>query len=300
MYSEIENIKYFLPKKLNLSKKIKKFKLLYKNTGIKYVHKNQNQDVIDLAYRACKKHKNINDIDCILFVTQTPRYLLPSCSCILQDKLNISKKIYTLDINMGCSGFIYGLSIAEGLISNKIANKILLVCADTYSKYLDEKDNNRFIFSDGASATLIKRSKIKKINKFDFYTDGSKHKDIIIKPNKKKLNKFHMNGASVYLFTQVNVSNFFRNYIRTSKINLKKIKKIFFHQASKVVLDGLSLKLGLKEKIYFNLESGNTTSSSIPIAISNALKRKIIKKNDKIILCGFGVGLSIATVEIKI
>ena len=66
------------------------------------------------------------------------------------------------------------------------------------------------------------------------------------------------------------------------------------------MLDGLSLKLGLKEKIYFNLESGNTTSSSIPIAISNALKRKIIKKNDKIILCGFGVGLSIATVEIKI
>ncbi len=300
MYSEIEKIKYYLPKKIDLSKQVKKFKLLYKNTGIKYVHKNQSQDVIDLAYRACKKHRNINEIDCILFVTQTPRYLLPSCSCILQDKLNISKKIYTLDINMGCSGFVYGLSIAEGLISNKIASKILLVCADTYSKYINEKDNNRFIFSDAASATLIKKSKIKKINKFHFYTDGSKHKDIIIKPNKKKLNEFNMNGTSVYLFTLINVSNFFKEYIKTSKINLNKIKKIFFHQASRIVLEGLRSKLNLKKKVYFNLEAGNTTSSSIPISISNALKRKIIRKNDKIILCGFGVGLSIAAVEIKI
>ena len=140
--------------------------------------------MIDLAYAACVKlGKKIKNIDGLIFVTQTPKYLLPSCSCILQDKLSefTNNNIYTVDLNMGCSGFNYGLSVADSLIKNKICKKILLVCSDAYSDYISENNSNKYIFSDAASATLISDSKVKKINKFEFFTDGSRHQSIIIK-----------------------------------------------------------------------------------------------------------------------
>jgi len=196
MFSKIDKIEYYLPRR----KKIitKNFNKIYNKTGIKNTRiSNANQDVIDLAYKACLKHKEkLNKIDSIIFVTQTPRYLLPSCSCILQDKLKLKKKVYTIDLNMGCSGYIYGLSVADSLIKNGIGKNILLVCADTYSKYIDKKNTNRFIFSDSASSTLIKQSNKKKIFDFSFFTDGSKHQSIII--NKiDQVEKFYMVGSDI-------------------------------------------------------------------------------------------------------
>ena len=121
MFSKIETIEYFLPSRKNLKKNFNK---IYSKTGILNTRiKKKDQDVIDLAYAACiKLGKKIKGVDGIIFVTQTPRYLLPSCSCILQDKLSklVNKKIYTVDLNMGCSGFNYVLSVADSLIKNKI------------------------------------------------------------------------------------------------------------------------------------------------------------------------------------
>lgn len=301
MYSKIESIEYFLPSKIKLSHN--KFNRIYQKTGILETRvKQSHEDVIELAYKACLKLKNkIYNIDGIIFVTQTPKYLLPSCSCILQDRFSkyIGKKIYTIDINMGCSGYNYGLSVADSLIKNKICKKILLVCSDAYSDYISKNNINRFIFSDSASATLISSSNSEGISNFKFYTDGSKHRSIIINKNEDKSLEFYMNGREVFSFTLNEVPKFIQNYLNNIKKKVK-FKKYFFHQASGFILDNLARKFD-KKLIYKNIKHiGNTTSSSIPISIKLALKSKKIKKKDNILLCGFGVGLSISIISVKI
>lgn len=299
MFSKIDSIEYYLPKRKKFSSK--NFNKIYDKTGILNTRvKKKNQDVIDLAYKASVKHKNkLSSVDTIIFVTQTPRYLLPSCSCILQDKLKLKNEIYTMDINMGCSGYIYGLSVADSLIKSGIGSNILLVCADTYSKYIDDKNTNRYIFSDSASATIIKNSKIKKIFDFSFFTNGSKHQSIII--NKvNEIEKFTMNGSDVFAFTLEQVPKSIKKYLKRYKKKLNMFNKIFLHQASRIILDNLNRKLDSKN-IYMDIKDiGNTTSSSIPISLANAKKKGEIKNNDNLLLCGFGIGLSIGITSIKL
>jgi 3-oxoacyl-[acyl-carrier-protein] synthase-3 len=299
MFSKIDSIEYYLPPRNKFFSP--HFKKIYEKTGIKNTRiKKINEDVIDLAYKACLKHKNkIKKIDAIIFVTQTPRYLLPSCSCILQDKLKFNHNIYTLDINMGCSGYIYGLSVADSLIKNNIANNVLLVCSDTYSKYIDKKNTNKYIFSDSASATLIKKSNSNKIYDYSFFTNGSKHDSIIIK-KEKNIETFSMNGTDVFAFTLEQVPLNINKYLKRYKRNLSFYEQVFFHQASGIILENIKKKFNTK-KIYKDIKDiGNTTSSSIPISIKNAQKKKIIKKDDNLLLCGFGVGLSLGIVSIKV
>ncbi|MDA9186780.1 hypothetical protein N9O39_01775, partial [Candidatus Pelagibacter sp.] len=283
MFSKIDKIEYFLPKRKKITSK--NFNKIYNKTGIKNTRiRNVNQDVIDLAYKACLKHKEkLNKIDGIIFVTQTPRYLLPSCSCILQDKLKLKEKVFTLDLNMGCSGYIYGLSVADSLIKNGIGKNILLVCADTYSKYIDKKNTNRFIFSDSATSTLIKQSNKEKIFDFSFFTDGSKHQSIII-DKIDQVEKFSMVGSDVFAFTLKQVPLNIHKYLKKFKKSLKFYKKIFLHQASGIVLENLKRKLN-SNNIYIDIEDiGNTTSSSIPISIANAKNKGMIKNNDNLLL----------------
>ena len=299
MFSKIDSIEYFLPKKKNFFSI--NFKKIYSKTGILNTRIcNKNHDVIDLAYKACVKLKNkLISVDTIIFVTQTPRYLLPSCSCILQEKLKLKKDIYSVDLNMGCSGYIYGLSVADSIIRSGMGKTVLLVCSDTYSKYIDEKNTNKYIFSDSASATIIKKSNKEKIFNFSFYTDGSKHKSIII--NKiNEIEKFSMKGSDVFAFTLEQVPLNIKKYLKKYKKKIGFFKKIFLHQASSIILDNLKRRLN-SDTIYKDIKYiGNTTSSSIPISIANAKRRGKIKKNDNILLCGFGVGLSLGITSIKI
>ena len=303
-YAKIDEISYYLPPVNNLSKKNKiLFNKIYKKTGILNTRiSKKNEDVIDLAYSASLKiKKKLSNIEGVIFVTQTPRYLLPSCACILQDRLKLSKNIFAVDINMGCSGYIYGLSVAKSLIESNVLKKILLVCADTYSKYIDKNNNNKYLFSDAASATLISKSKNKKFGNFLFKTDGSKYEKIIIRKNKEGKQAFEMDGASVYTFTLMEIPKILERYLKKEKRSIKEMKKIFFHQASGIILDTLERKINKKKIVYKNIKNiGNTTSSSIPISIKDALNKKIIKKNDEILLCGFGVGLSWGVVSLKI
>lgn len=303
-YAKIDEISYHLPPVNNLSKKNKiLFNKIYKKTGILNTRiSKKNEDVIDLAYSASLKiKKKLSNIEGVIFVTQTPRYLLPSCACILQDRLKLSKNIFAVDINMGCSGYIYGLSVAKSLIESNVLKKILLVCADTYSKYIDKNNNNKYLFSDAASATLISKSKNKKFGNFLFKTDGSKYEKIIIRKNKEGKQAFEMDGASVYTFTLMEIPKILERYLKKEKRSIKEMKKIFFHQASGIILDTLERKINKKKIVYKNIKNiGNTTSSSIPISIKDALNKKIIKKNDEILLCGFGVGLSWGVVSLKI
>lgn len=296
----ISKIDYVVPKEKNNLSKLKNFRNIVKKTGVFETFKiKQKQSVIDLAFKVCKKNLNhIKKCDAIIFVTQTPKFLLPSCSSILQGQLGLKQDILTFDINMGCSGFIHGLSVATGLIKSKVSKNIALICADTYSQYFSKNNKNKFLFSDAASLTIIKNRKKKSIGPFLFGTDGDNFDKIIIKRNKKKSLEFQMSGSDVYLFTLTKIPLLIKKYLNIIKTN--KNDFFIFHQASNLILKTLKDKLKIKkEKFIIDLKYGNTTSSSIPIALNRAIKKKKIKKNHRIIICGFGVGLAWGVTSIK-
>jgi len=203
------------------------------------------------------------------------------------------------DINLGCSGFIYALSIIGGLISAGVARNALLICADTYSKYIDKNDRTcRPIFSDGAAAIWLSQSDEESIGPFDFGTDGAGFEDLIVKKNLSNnqaiTDKLFMNGSEVFLFTMDAVPSSVNKLLIKAGISLNDIDFFVFHQASKLVIDNLIRKLEINpDKVFINYENiGNTVSASIPIALSDMHKNKKLKKGNLVMLVGFGVGLS--------
>ena len=287
-------------KSWNIEKTIKK-------TGIKRVyHTNENETALDLSVKACNKiikNNNIdrNSIDSLIFVTQSPDYILPTTACILQDKLNLSKKILAFDINLGCSGFVKSLSVATALINSKIVNNTLIVCADTYSKYIDKNDKKNIpLFSDCASVCYLKKGGNLQIGPFEFGTDGKGSNNLIVKGsgtrkiNSNEKKRLFMNGNQILLFTLDEIPKLVNNFLKKIKIKKNDINYYIFHQANKLVVEQLSKKLNLeKNKVVFSAQNqGNTISSTIPVALKDLLKKNKLKKNDKILLIGFGVGYS--------
>jgi len=237
-------------------------------------------------------------------VTQSPDYVLPTSACILQDRLGLSKKCMAFDINLGCSGFIYALSIVGSLIESGVAKKGLILCSDTYTKYIDKSDRTcRPIFSDGASATLLVGSDIDKVGPFVLGTDGSGYEKLIVKEGGARephisSNSYHgtleMRGADVFLFTLNSVPTCMNELLDKSKLDIEDIDLFVFHQASKLVLENLIRAMSLDEdKVFINLrDTGNTVSASIPIALKDAETKGRLRNGDTVMLIGFGVGLS--------
>ena len=309
----IKAIEYHLPKTfednsmLSINNPEWRMDDIFNKTGInKRWISNENETSIDLAYVAAKKVIDKFDtekIDTLLYVTQSPEYFLPSSSCILQDKLSLPSNIKAFDINLGCSGYVYGLSMASAYIESGLSENVLLVCSDTYTKYvLPDDRTSRPIFSDAASATLVSKSVSKNIGYFSFGTDGSGFDKLIVKDGAAKSNfmisnakpSLYMNGAEVFMFTMGTIPDNVEKVLIESSNTINDIDYFFFHQASKIVLENLSRKLKLpKEKVYSCIEEiGNTVSSSIPIALKIASNSRILKKKNKLLLSGFGVGLS--------
>ena len=211
---------------------------------------------------------------------------------MIQDQLNLEKNIVAFDIGLGCSGFVYGLSVINSLLSSNTVKTVLLVCADTYSKFLDDHNRTcRTVFSDAASSCIVQKVNSKKNVKFSFLTDGSGATDLI--ENNKNI---EMKGSNIFHFTTKNIPILFNDILKKNNLSKKNIDYFVFHQASKLVIDKLTEILELEEnKVFKNYDKiGNTVSSSIPIALENLKKSNKIKKNQKIMLIGFGVGLSAA------
>jgi len=320
----IKAIDYCLPKKvLTNDELIRDFpewnvdKIIEK-VGINRRHiAAENETAADLAVEAAGKlfDQGIEkgNIDYILFCTQSPDYFLPASSCIIQDRLGLSKNLGAIDFNQGCSGFVYGLSLAKGLIAGNIANNVLLLTAETYTKKLHIRDKgNRAIFGDGASAALISTEGFAEIGEFCLGTDGSGAEHLIIKTgmgrnpeisgkvefdennNPISPDYIFMNGTEIFSFTLDKVPNLAKNVLEKNGLEKEDIDLFIFHQANKYMLDFLRKKLKIEEKkfyIYLS-EVGNTVSSTIPIAICEALKDGSIQKDMKVLLAGFGVGLS--------
>lgn len=318
----IRKISYHLPKKVERNDQLK---ILYpeweidnvvKKIGIfqRYIS-DENETSLDLGLTASIKlfteyKVSSEEVDSLIFVTQSPDYLLPPSSCILQEKLSLKKNILALDINLGCSGFVNTLAVATSLINSQMVRNCLIICGETYSKYINEKDRtNRLIFSDGGSACLVEKNYKKNsfIGKFNFGCDGKGSKELMIEGSgaRNKIDfanqKLFMNGPAILLFTLSQVPPLLNKTLNDNDLKIEDIDLFVFHQASKLVLDLLSEKIGIKRsKMYSNLENkGNTVSCSIPIALKDACKENKLNCDDLVLIIGFGVGYSLGSTIIK-
>jgi 3-oxoacyl-[acyl-carrier-protein] synthase III len=306
--SKITGIEYYLPKKTENSKQLKKnnpkwdIDRIFEKTGInkRYIS-SEKETTIDIAEKSIKKLiKKFpkTKIDFLILVTQTSPYRIPTAACMLQERLKLSKDIVAFDINLGCSGFIYALKVAVAFIKSKQAKNGLVVCADTYTKLISKNNAQcRPIFSDAAAATLISSSKKNEIGPFHLGTDGSGHNALELPQGKHEV---VMNGSKVLTFAMNIVPENVRNLLKKIKIKVSNVDMFIFHQASQFILDNINRKLQIpKNKTFENISKvGNTISASIPIALKDASK-KHIKNNSKVILAGYGVGLSWGSVLVK-
>lgn len=258
-----------------------------------------------IAIKSAKKilrYYNKSKIDFLILCTNSPDYILPPNSCLLQSKLKLKKTTGSFDINLSCSGYIYALSIAKGLIQSNQAYNILLITSDTYSKFINKKDyKNRVIFGDAATATIIsseKKNAIFNLEKSVMGTDGSGGNKLIFKNfgakylKEKKIEKLEMDGPKIFEFALQEIPQAINLFLKKNNLTIHKIDYFVFHQANDFIVKNLALKLKLNnEKILMSMENtGNTVSSTIPIVLMK--KKKFIEKNKKILLIGFGGGLS--------
>lgn len=329
MKAFIKNISYYLPEKILSNELIHEefpewdIHKISSKTGINSRHISAvDEFTSDMAFEAASKlfsEHNIDKskIDFLLLCTQSPDYFLPTTACILQDKLGLKTTVGALDFNLGCSGYVYGLSLAKGLIAGGMANNILLITSETYSKFIHPKDkSNKTIFGDAAAATLISSEDgLFEIGDFIFGTDGSGAGNLIVKnggirnkvqdnvdvvdeyDNVRNDNNLYMNGSEIFNFTSESVPNLTKAILDKTSLTIETVDLFIFHQANKYMLNHLRKKIGIPDdKFFIAMEHcGNTVSSTIPIAMSEALTTNRFASCKNIILSGFGVGYSWAT-----
>ena len=317
----LRKISYHLPKNVQTNDQLKSkhpdwdVEKVQEKTGIfqRYIA-DKDETSVDLGFLASKnlfKEFDLKpqEIDALLFISQTPDYALPSSSCILQEKLSMSNDILALDINLGCSGFVNSLAVASSLLESKAINNCLIICAETYSKFINQNDRtNKMIFSDAASACLVEKNNSKScIGDFSFGCDGRGAKELIVEGSgardnlQRKNQQLYMNGPAILLFTLSQVPILLKKTLIKNGLSLNDIDLFIFHQASKLVLDLLCKKIGIeKHKTYSNLEKkGNTVSCSIPIALRDAFLENKLLPGNKVLIIGFGVGYSLGSTIIR-
>lgn len=323
MDAYIKAISYYLPEKVVTNEDlVKEFpewtvEKIAGKIGVSSRHISaDNETAGDMAIKAAEKffsegEVKKEDIDFIILCTQSPDYFLPSTACVIQDKLGLSTNCGAFDIDLGCSGYEYGLATAKGFIVAGIARNVLLLTAETYTKHLHPKDKgNRTIFGDGASATVVSTDGFARIGEFSLGTDGRGAKDLIHVSGGWRRNKplndltfdenqnphssdyLFMDGKAIFDFTADAVPVMVADVLKKNNLALDDVDLVVFHQANKYMINYLRKLIGIdKEKFYICLDTvGNTVSSTIPIALCEA--RKEGKLKGKVLLAGFGVGFS--------
>ncbi|MES2330127.1 MAG: ketoacyl-ACP synthase III [Bacteroidota bacterium] len=323
MTAKIKAISYYLPDAVLENSQINKqfpewsADKISQKTGIYRRHISaENEFSSDMALSAAEKlfeeHTiSPSEIDFILLCTQSPDYFLPTTACILQDKLGIPTACGAIDFNLGCSGFVYGLGLAKGLILSKVARNVLLITSETYSKFIHPRDkSNRTIFGDAAAATLISVDGGAEILEFELGTDGRGAENLIVRnggirnrlsENNEKEDAYgnisnddnlYMNGSEIFNFTAEAVPGLVNRTLIKHNLTIEDVDLFVFHQANKFMLNHLRKKVGIEEdKFFYFLENcGNTVSSTIPIALYEAIQQG--KAKGHVLLAGFGVGYS--------
>ncbi|MFH1269060.1 MAG: ketoacyl-ACP synthase III [Planctomycetota bacterium] len=289
--------------------------LIFAKTGIRtrYVAA-EDECASDLGVAAAEKLFEEHDvdrrtIDFLLFCTQTPDYPLPTTACLVQHRLQLPTSIGALDFNLGCSGYVYGLSLADGLIRSGSARRVLLVTAETYSKYIDPTDRSlRTIFSDGATATLIEAANEPTLGSFVFGTDGrgadslmvnqggTRPEQLALKPRKRKRwpSRLYMDGPELVKFTLEVVPPMIEQVLADAGLTRDEVDLYLMHQATLYIIEHLRARMGLdKDLVPVDLEQwGNTVSSTIPILMHGLRHGRRLRPGKRSLLISFGVGLS--------
>ncbi len=268
----------------------------------------------DLGVAACEKlfrEQQIDpaSIDFLLLCTQTPDYPLPTTACLMQSRLGLRDSCGALDFNLGCSGFVYGLAMAEGLIRTGSVKRVLLVTAETYSKYIDAGDRSlRTIFGDAAAATLIEASDTPSLSAFQYGTDGTgadtllvtegglREPEVALKPRHRHRWKssLYMDGPSLISFAVAAIPQLVNKVLAAGQWRREEIDLFLLHQATLKMLEQLREALHLEPKLMpIVLEHcGNTVSSTLPILIEQLRRDGRLQTGMKSMLVGFGVGWS--------
>jgi 3-oxoacyl-[acyl-carrier-protein] synthase III len=289
--------------------------LIYAKTGIRARHiAAPDECASDLGVAAAEKLFTTHDvdrdsIDFLLFCTQTPDYPLPTTACLVQNRLGLRTSIGAIDFNLGCSGFVYGLSLADGLIRSGAARRVLLITAETYSKYIAPSDRSlRTIFGDGAAATLIEASETPSLSGFSFGTDGSAADTLFvptggarsaaaaIKPRTKWRwpSKLYMDGPGILTLTLDIIPNLVQQVLENASLSERDVELFLMHQATHKLLDQLRTHMSIdKERMPIALETvGNTVSSTLPLLLNDLRNSGRLRPGTRSLLAGFGVGFS--------
>lgn len=321
----IKAISYYLPEKVMTNEElVKEFPewsvdKVAQKVGVYSRHiAAEGETAGDMAEKAARKlfeeyQIDPKTIDFLMLCTQSSDYFLPSTACVLQARLGIPTSAGALDYNLGCSGCVYGMAMAKGLIAAGIAKNVLLLTAETYNKYLHPSDkSNRSIFGDGAAACLISTDGFAEIGEFSLGTDGSGANHLIVKTGAARQKSstglykedeeghiwyddyLYMNGGAIFNFTLDAVPAMMKEILEKNNMAKEDIDYYVFHQANKFMLNTIRKVCALpKDKFYVNLsETGNTVSSTVLIGLKNCIDGQIIKTGDKVMITGFGVGLS--------
>lgn len=328
MTARIQAIDYYLPEQIVdnnvLASEFKEWdaEKIEGKTGIKQRHiAAPTQCASDLAVAAAQKLLKTTAvspeaIDFLLFCSQSPDYPLPTTACLLQHRLGLPNSCGALDFNLGCSGYIYGLSLAKGLIETGQCRNVLLLTAETYSKYIHPTDRSvRTIFGDAAAATLVSESRtgMGAIGPFVLGTDGSGAENLIVRTGASRqsvvqdatlvtdetgstrtVNHLFMNGPEIFNFTLRVVPNTVSKLLEKAGKEAQEIDLWVFHQANLFMLEHLRKKLQIpREKFLVHIaDCGNTVSATIPIALREASSAGRLSPGNLVMLVGFGVGYS--------
>jgi len=317
-------LSYYLPSKELSNEELQKelvgcdVQKIAKSVGVNVRHiAAKSETAGDLAVRAAQKlfdeYKITPDeIDFVIFSTQTPDHFLPPTACSIQSRLNIPTSAGAFDFDLGCSGYVYGLGIANSFVESGFANNVLLLTGDTITKFMHKSDNNRVLFGEAATASIVSKTGFAQIGKHSKGSDGTGADLLIIKNrasrsleltgtesvdsegNIRRDDFFYMDGSSIFGFTVDCIPKLINETLEVNSLQQADIDYFVFHQANKYMLNTIRKLCGIeKDKFYVNIENtGNTTSSTVPIALKNCIEQGLIKTKDKVMLAGFGVGLS--------
>ncbi len=323
MKAYIKAIEYNLPEKVLSNKEISEMfpewteEKIEKKIGIKERHITaEGETASDLAVGAAEKiftKHNIDrsTIDYLIFVTQSPDYHLPTTACTIQTRLGLSNRLTAIDVNLGCSGFVTGLSLAKAVVVSGQAKNVLLLTAETYSKYMHERDkSNRTIFGDGSAATLVSTEGIAEIGNFVIGTDGNGAENLIVKTgcarqmnplndlkfddfgNPRSSDNLYMDGPAILNYSLESIPQLFADVLEANGLTKDDIDLHVYHQANIFLANLERRKLKIDpEKYYVNIEHvGNTVSSTIPIGLCMAMEEGKITKGTKVLSVAQGLG----------
>lgn len=298
------------------------------STGVKQRYIVNNQCTSDLCFAAAEqlladKPEYRDTIDVMLFITQTPDYILPATSCVLQHRLNLPKTCAAFDVNLGCSGYVYGLWMAANFLNNPAVRRVLLLVGDTVSRVVSPRDRSVMsLFGDAGTATVLEREDVgAEPWFFALGTDGGGHDHLKIpaggfryplneqakQPRQKENDNvrsdadLYMNGAEIFAFTLREIPSLVNETLKLAQWSMDDVDACVFHQANEFMLQHLMKRLKIPpEKFILTLDKfGNTSSASIPLSISDKLASRI-KNPYRLLLAGFGVGFSWAAAAVSL